>query len=60
MSVVRDEIADHMADIGRAAHAAAGVNAIAGFACFVLHDLDGHVVEFERGAIMRCARLPQS
>ncbi len=51
-----DEVADDMADIGRAPHAAAGIDAIARFAAFVANDLDADIVELDRRAVMRGAR----
>ena len=50
------EVADDMADIGRAPHAAAGIDAIAGLAFVVPDDLDADVVEFDGGAVVLRAR----
>src|SRR5579862_6946704 len=52
----RHEFADRVAQIGRAPHAAADEHLVAGLTRLVAHDLDGHVVELERGAIVRAAR----
>ena len=47
------EILHQQRDIGRAAHAAAGIDAIADFPGLVLHDLHRHVVPQQRRAVMR-------
>jgi hypothetical protein len=47
-----DKITHHMADIGRASHAAAGIDAIADTALRIADDLDADIVELDGRAVM--------
>ena len=51
-----NEIADHMSDVRRTSHAAAGINAIADFTGVVLHDLNGEVMKLKHRTIGLSAR----